>query len=192
MHAWQRTVQQSDSSLPGGTQDKHWAGTRIRCQSSAFHSPSLHTHTHTCRLFLTLISLLLPLDFNRRYFFTCILWILSPALESNLGKKIRTFDVKLAEPACTAYQVEETPHSILVGADALARVKASLCHFSPHQTSSTWENRRGKSAVRETQRSSFLSTLCSIVVSHAGLKREETARLGTVSTLCGSIISVVI
>lgn len=28
-------------------------------------------------------------------------------------------------------QVDEAPHSILMGADALARIKASLCHFSP-------------------------------------------------------------
>lgn len=28
-------------------------------------------------------------------------------------------------------QVDEAPHRVLLGADALARVKASLCHFSP-------------------------------------------------------------
>lgn len=39
--------------------------------------------------------------------------------------------ISISNDSLITYQVDQTPHSILLSADALARIKPSLCHFSP-------------------------------------------------------------
>lgn len=77
------------------------------------------------------------------------------------------------------YQIDEAPHSIFMGADALTRVKASLCHFSPdcvHLWMTQKDCSKDVHKQAEEAKCCLLWVQCAIVAPQVqNAQREETA-----------------